>query len=485
MSAIEPYVIGIALLLILSVLANKATGRLGVPALLVFLLMGMLTGSEGIGGIDFDNPFYASGLGIVSLSLILFSGGLDTRWSEIRPIVKPGIALVTLGIFITCVLTGWFAMLVLGLNWKEGALLGAIVSSTDATAVFTVLRAKNVHLKAGLKPILELESGSNDPIAVLLTLGLIQLITQPSISSASLIPNFFQQVIIGGAVGYFAGKGIASLLNQVKLEFEGLYPVLSVALVLMTFGSTQWLGGSGFLAIYLTGLTLGTKNFIHKKSLTLFHDGISWLSTILMFLTLGLLVFPSRLVAVIPQGLLLSAFLILVARPIAVFISLYGSQFGIREKALISWVGLRGSAPIILATFPLLAGIEKADLIFNVVFFIVLTSVLIQGTSIPLVARALRVDAPARPKFRYPIEYVPSGNMKSDLVEVEVPIASPAIGKSILELHLPKEVLVVLIQRNGNIIVPKGSTRIESEDSMLVLADPENLVATRKILIPS
>lgn len=482
LNLVEYYLIAGAALLLLSVIASKATGRLGVPALLVFLGIGMLAGSEGVGGIYFDNPFYAQTLGVIALVYILFAGGLSTELKQVRPVIKHGISLATLGIFFTCLITGVFTHYAFDFTWLEGFLLGAIVSSTDAAAVFTVLRGRSTHLKGNIKPLLELESGANDPMAVLLTVGILQLMTLPDSSPWMLILSFTQQIILGGTIGYISGKGTGILLNTMKLEFEGLYPVLTLAMILFVYGITQAVGGNGFLAVYIAGVILGNQNFVHKKSLILFHDGIAWLVQIAMFLALGLLVFPSRLVPVAGNGMLIAVFLILIARPLAVFISLMKTSFSTREKAMISWVGLRGSVPIILATYPYLAGVAKADEIFHLVFFIVITSILIQGAAIPFVAKLLKVDTPVKQKFRYPLEYVPTGDMRSDLIELDVPPKSQAIGRSIISLNLPKEALIVLIQRKGNVIVPKGGTHIEADDTMLVLAEKGPFAELKKII---
>ncbi len=357
------------------------------------------------------------------------------------------------------------------------------MSSTDAAAVFTVLRGKGIGFKGNIKPLLEFESGANDPMAVLLTVALLQVITGESSSISMIAMNLLKHVIVGGLIGFAAGRGMVALFNKIKLEFEGLYPVLSLALVLLVYGVTEKIGGSGFLAVYIMGLVLSSRNFVRKKSLTLFHDGIAWLMQIAMFLALGLLVFPSNLKEIAGEGFLVSAFLIFIARPVAVFISLIRSKFNFRQKLMISWVGLRGSVPIIMATYPLIAGIEKANTIFNIVFFIVLTSIMFQGTMIGYVAKWLKVDARVKPKFRFPIEYDATGaDLKSDLVEVDVPVNSTAVGKTIIELKLPKEVLVVLIKREESVIVPKGGTYLESGDTMLVLADSEMLNEVRKIV---
>ena len=325
------------------------------------------------------------------LSFILFAGGLETQWESISSEIWRGLSLSTLGVVITATLVGMFAVMVLKFSVLEGMLLGAIVSSTDAAAVFSVLGSSKVRLKGGLKPLLELESGSNDPMAVFLTLGIIRILSNPGSSLWDLVPSFFLQMGLGSVLGYALGKAMIFVINRLRLEFEGLYPVLSLAGVLFIYGLTTSLGGNGFLAVYVAGILLGNHEFIHKKSLILFHDGLAWLMQITMFLTLGLLVFPRRLPAIAGIGLIVSLFLIFVARPISVFASLLFAKLNYRRKAMISWVGLRGAAPIILATFPLVAGIPKADTIFNLVFFIVLTSVLLQGTTITQTARWLKV----------------------------------------------------------------------------------------------
>ncbi len=482
---LEPYLLGGSLLLILSIVASKTTGRFGIPLLLVFLIIGMLAGSEGIIGIHFNNHQYSQTLGVIALQFILFAGGLETDWKKISKILLPGLALSTVGVLITCGLTGWFATYILGFTLPEGLLLGAIVSSTDAAAVFTILRASSVNLKGQTKSLLELESGSNDPMAVFLTIGILQVMQQTDFSSASfiaLIPMFIKQMSLGAIIGYAFGKSVISLLNRIKLEFEGLYSVLMLAVVVLGYSISQLNGGNGFLSVYIMGIVLGRENFIHKKSLILFQDGIAWLMQIAMFLTLGLLVFPSKIIPIAGSALLVSAFLIFIARPVGVFVSLIGQKFSIREKSLISWIGLRGAVPIILATYPMLAGIPKAEIIFNIVFFIVLTSILFQGTSIPFVAKLLKMQEPFKQKFRFPIEYTPMGNLKSELIELHIPGKYPATGKPIIELNLPKEVLIVLIQRQGNIIIPKGSTHLHANDTMLVLAEKAQLEKLQSLL---
>lgn len=480
----EYILLTVSILLLLSILASKASRELGIPALLLFLLIGMLAGSEGVGGIYFDDPRLTQSLGVVALIYILFSGGLDTSWTAVRPALWAAFSLATLGVAITALVVGGFAVVLLGFSLFEGLLLGAIVSSTDAAATFSVLRSRSTHLKGRLEPLLELESGSNDPMAVFLTLGLTRLLVTPSASVVDLIPMFFLQMVFGALLGYGLGRGITWVINRSRLENDGLYPVLTLSLVILVYGLTEFVGGNGFLAVYLAGLVLGNSDFIHKRSLMRFHDGVAWLMQIVMFLTLGLLVFPSELVAVIGVGLLVAIVLMFVARPVGVFIGLSLSKLSLREKTMVSWVGLRGAVPIILATFPLLAGVPQAEMMFNLVFFVVLTSVLLQGTSLPIVARWLGVEGMARPKPRYPIEQVSTDSIKNELVELEVSDTASIIGRQIVDLNIPDDALIVLISRGNEFIVPRGSTIIRPGDRMLLFAGKETLAALQLMAAP-
>ena len=484
MISFEYILLAAAVLLVLSILASKASGRLGVPSLLLFLGVGMLAGSDGPGGIHFDDDYTAQSLGVVALVFILFSGGLGTAWGDVRPVLAKAIGLSTLGVLVTAVLVGLFAAKVLGFSVLEGLLLGAIVSSTDAAAVFSVLRARGTGLKGDIRPLLELESGSNDPMAVFLTAGLTGVLAGQGGSVAGLVPAFFLQMALGALFGVGMGRAMVFVINRLRLEYEGLYPVLSLALVLLTYGLTYAVGGNGFLAVYLAGLVMGNDDFIHKQSLARFHDGLAWLMQIAMFLVLGLLVFPSRVVPVAAAGLAVSLFLMLVARPASVFATLAFAKSGWREKTMISWVGLRGAVPIILATFPLLAGVPQAETIFNLVFFIVITSVLLQGTTLPLVARWLGVDAPLALKRNYPLEFVQTDGFRTrnEMVEVDVPGDSTAAGKQIVELGLPREALILLVARGDEFVVPRGGTVIEAGDTLLVLADKKSRAAVREIV---
>jgi cell volume regulation protein A len=481
MTSIDHILVAASILLLLSVLASKASAKLGIPALLLFLVLGMLAGSDGPGGIYFDDAHLAQSLGVVALALILFSGGLDTEWSSVRPVLLKGLALSTAGVLITAVLVGLFARVVLGFSLLEGVLLGAIVSATDAAAVFSVLRARSVGLKGNVRPLLELESGSNDPMAVFLTTGLIGILTQPDARWFSLVPMFIQQMAVGAALGYATGKLTIFIINRLELEFEGLYPVLTLSLILLSYGATATVGGNGFLAVYIAGLVLGKNDFIHKRSVMRFHDGLAWLMQIAMFLALGLLVFPSHLVPIVGLGLLASLFLMLVARPVSVLATLAFSGMRLNEKLMISWVGLRGAVPIVLATFPLLAGMPRAEIIFDLVFFIVLTSILLQGTSMPLLARWLKLEAPVRNRV-HPLELERTAGVNSQLVDVEVPNGSAVIGKQIVGAGFPKGALIVLIGRGNEFIVPNGGTVIEPGDRLLMLANGEDLGKTRAIV---
>ncbi|AAR34579.1 potassium/proton antiporter [Geobacter sulfurreducens] len=475
MTPFEYLLLGVSLLLLVSILASKVSSRLGVPALLLFLLVGMLAGSDGPGGFQFDNPVLVQSLGIVALAYILFAGGLDTNWRSVRPVLGRALILSTLGVFVTALLVGWFVHAVLDFSLLEGLLVGAIVSSTDAAAVFSVLRSRNVSLSGELKPLLELESGSNDPMAVFLTVAIISLLVDPGAKLYHLPLLVLWQMVVGGAAGYLLGKGGVLLINRLRLEYEGLYSVLTLTLVLLIYSGTVLLKGNGFLAVYAAGLVMGNSSFVQKKSLVRFHDGLAWLMQITMFLILGLQVFPSHLVPVTLVGLCTAAFLMLVARPVSVFATLLFTPMTVREKTMISWVGLRGAVPIVLATFPLMAGVGKAEMIFNVVFFIVCSSALLQGSTIPLAARWLGLDAPMLAKRRRPFEFEASDEGKGELVEIEISPVSLAVNRQIVDLHLPAGSLIVLIQRRGEFVVPGGGTLIEAGDTVHLLADRERI----------
>ena len=460
-----------SLLLLISIIAGKTTNRLGVPTLIFFLIIGVLAGSEGIVGIHFDNAALAQFIGIVALNFILFSGGLDTNWQTIKPILWRGVALSTLGVFLTALSVGAFVHYIFGFTLMEGMLLGAIVSATDAAAVFSILRNKGIGLKGYLRPVLELESGSNDPLAYFLTISLTSIVVTGSTDLAVLIPAFFTEFILGGAIGALMGKASVWLINYIKLETEGLYPVLTLGLAMFTYSFTHFVGGNGFLAIYLCAMIMGNSNMVHRRSLIKFYDGQAWLMQIILFLTLGLLVFPSRIIPLIGTGLIISAFLIFVARPIGVFASLSFFKSNIRSKLFVSWVGLRGSIPIVFATYPLLAGIPKADLIFNLVFFISITSVLLQGTTLSYVAKLLHVAVPEKAKRRVGIDFESTDKIKTEMLEITLTENSKAVGKRIVELMIPATVNILAIKRAHVYIAPNGSTKLQANDILYLLAE--------------
>lgn len=475
----EYSMLGVAVLLLLGVLASRAADQVGVPALLLFLITGMIVGSEGTGWIPFEDAPIAAAIGTVALALILFSGGLDTDWKSVRPVLPHAFGLSTAGVAITAFAVGLAVHLLVGFTLLEGMLLGAIISSTDAAAVFAVLRSKGVHLRGQLRPLLELESGSNDPMAVFLTVAILQYLTIPSASVSDLALGFLFQMPLGAAVGYASGRLGVFLVNRIGLGYEGLYAVLTFSLALFTYGLAYVIGGNGFLAVYVAGIVIGNRPLIHRRTLLLFHEGMAWLMQITMFLTLGLLVFPSRLVPVIGEGLLIAIVLMFVARPLAVFLCLIPSRLTVREKAFLSWVGLRGSVPIVLATYPLVAGIPRADEIFNLVFFVVLLSVLAQGATVPLAAWLLGVDAPPPVRRNYPLEFNPVEGLKSELKELTIPAGSPWAGRAVVDLSLPSGLLIVMIARKNEFVQPKGSTRLEVGDTLLVLAEPETFEHAR------
>jgi cell volume regulation protein A len=400
MLPIEVFCLAVAILLLVSIFSSKLANKFGIPSLLFFLLIGWLMGM--FGGIQFNNPITAKFIADFALIFILFTGGLDTQWKEIRPILWTGLKLATIGVLLTMLILGTFAWFILGsyhtfsiglegISFTKALLLAAIVSSTDASAVFSVLRSGSVKLQGNLKPILELESSSNDPMAVLLTTTIINLLTGETPAIGNSIIFLILQLVMGVTFGYGAGLLIIWLINHLKLDNQGLYPIESIALALLTYSLTTFFGGNGFLSVYVAGIVMGNKSFIYKEEIRNFHDSFAWLMQIIMFLTLGMLSIPyqAKLSALASVAVVISLFLIFVARPASIFISLIGSKISVQEKLFISWVGLRGSVPIILATFPLAINMEQGGEIFVVVSFIVVLSVIIQGLTLNKVASKL------------------------------------------------------------------------------------------------
>jgi len=475
--------ISISILLLVSVLASKTSSRTGLPMLAIFLVIGILAGTEGIGKITFNNPVTAQFLGIIALCFILFSGGLDTRFEHVKPIAWKGIVLATVGVFITAITLGlfvyWvtnyssFGARILGstkFSLFEAFLLGSIVSSTDAAAVFAIFRSKNTSLKRNLRPILELESGSNDPMAYFLTITFITLIQSSDASIWVMIPKFLKGMTLGAIMGFVIGKITIFVINKSNLKVDGLYPVLTIAMMLFSYSFTELIGGNGFLSIYISGLIVGNSNFIHKRSLLKFYDGFAWLMQILMFITLGLLVFPSKMTPIIGIAILISIFLILVARPIAMLLCLLPFKVYYKDLTFISWVGLKGAVPIIFATYPMVEKIPNAEVIFHIVFFITLTSLLLQGTTLFNAAKLLKLTMPDK-KARKPILEFDSESIKSVLDEIVVKHNFKCVNNSIVDMKLPRTALIVMIERDDKFFTPNGSTIIEIDDRLTVLAD--------------
>ena len=465
-----------SLMLILSVLTTKTSSRFGIPTLLLFLVIGMLAGSDGPGGILFSDPRLVQFIGSLSLCFILFSGGLDSRWQDVKPIIGPGILLSTVGVIITTVLVGFFVMMVAGFTILEGLLLGAIVSSTDAAAVFSIIRSMGVGLKGRLRPLLEFESGSNDPMAYFLTIAFIFLLVHPGSSFVQLIPMFLQNMLLGAFVGFSMGKVMHIIFLRIRLDIDGLYSVLLIALVLFTFSISDFIGGNSFLAVYISAFVLGNKDFLHKRSLTKHFEGSAWLMQIVLFLTLGLLVNPSQIWPLAGIGMLISLFLIFVARPLSVHFCL--RLFGVnhRTRAFVSWVGLRGAVPIVFATYPLTAHIAKAQLIFNLVFFITITSVMIQGTTLTRVAKWLHLLVPDKSRKKSLLDKELASKIKSLVVEFEVLPGFYCIGKSISDIGVPRNVMIVMVNRNDALITPENITFIEPYDKLMIMAENKDLL---------
>lgn len=456
------------ILLLLGIASSKFSARLGMPVLVLFLGVGMLAGSEGIGGIAFEDYALANSIGSAALALILFDGGLRTSLGQVRSAWKPALSLSTLGVVLTSALTGVAAAWVLDLSLLHGMLLGAIVGSTDAAAVFSVLRTSGIKLPDRLSATLEVESGSNDPMAIFLTLGLVSILGQTAGTVWELTLMFFQQFGVGMVVGVAGGYGASWLVNRINLDHQGLYPLLAMAWGLLTFGLAALFGGSGFLAVYLAGIVLGNSRIVFRRGIFFFHDAAAWLGQIILFVMLGLLVFPSRLVDVAFEGLLIALVLILVARPLAVFASLIPFRFAPREQVFLSWVGLKGAVPITLATFPLLAGISHSDLLFNAVFFVVLVSAITQGWSLSLVANRLGLSRPADPAPPLSVEIIALRHVDGEMVDYTVPPSARVAGQALRDLALPDGALVTLVVRGTEVIMPRGATALRPGDHVFV-----------------
>lgn len=462
------------LLTLLGILSSKFSTRLGLPGLVLFIGVGMLAGNEGIGRVRFENYTLAHGIGTVALAFILFDGGLQSSLDNLRLAWKPAFVLATLGVLLTSVVTGVVAAFVLKLSLLEGLLLGSIVGSTDAAAVFGLLRSGGIRLKQRVLATLEIESGANDPMAVFLTLGLIQVLTGEMPLGPGLVLLFVTQMGVGLGVGYGMGRFAVLILNRIDLAAAGLYPVLAAGCGVLTFGLAATLGGSGFLAVYVAGLVLGNSRTVFQKGTLLFHDGIAWAGQIAMFVVLGLLSSPRALLDVAGSGLLIASALMFLARPIATIPLLLPFGFSIRELALISWVGLKGAVPIILATYPLIFGLAAGSLLFNVVFFVVLLSAVVQGGTLAKAAHALELEQPPEPEPPLSLEIFSLHDVDADIVGYSIDEDSRAAGRLLSDLALPQGAVVTLIARGKALIPPRGTTRVLGGDHLFIVADRES-----------
>ncbi|MBS1880093.1 MAG: potassium/proton antiporter [Actinobacteria bacterium] len=458
-------------LLAAGIIGALLADRVRIPGLLLFLALGMLAGSEGVGGIDFTNEELARTLGTIALVLILFEGGITSGWREIRPVLGTAASLATVGTVATALLAGLAAKLIFGFTLLEGLIVGAAIAATDSAAIFAVLR--NSTLRKRLARSLEGESGMNDPVALLLVIGFIEWIQQPGYEVGDMLGLLALKLGVGIVVGLALGKAATWLLSRVELPSDGLYPVATVAIAGLAFGCSELIGGSGLLAVYLTALALGNANLPAKRIVVSFHEGVGWVSQISLFILLGLLVSPGSLGDVALKGLALSAVLIFLARPVATFLATVLTQFDLRERLMLGWAGLRGATPIWLATFPVVAGIRTGEEEFAIVFFVVVTSTLVQGASFePLAKRlGLTTDEPALPQ-----RLLESGRIRQlggDVIAFRLPPGAAAAGHPVRDLELPRAALVNVIVRDGHAIPPRGSTVLEEGDELHVLVRSE------------
>ena len=462
-----------SILLFASIIASKFSSKLGTPTLLLFLVVGMVFGVDGV-GIQFDSPTITQFIGMLALSIILFSGGMDTKTADIKPVIAEGITLATLGVFLTAGITGGFIYFIaqfLGINLTliESFLLAAIMSSTDSASVFSIFSTKKQGLKENLRPLLELESGSNDPMAYILTIVLLGIIESGDMNLTDAIIKFFTQMIVGALSGYLIGKLTIISINRINLKNKSLYSILLLALAFFSFAFTDTIGGNGYLAVYLAGVVVGNNKIYNKRSLMAFFDGISWLFQIIMFLTLGLLVTPHELWDVLIFGSIIACIMIFISRPIAVFLSLAPfRKLSMKARTYISWVGLRGAVPIIFATYPMVEGLEHDDIIFNTVFLITIISLIIQGTTVTGMSNLLGLSTKEAEKG---FDIALPDEVKAKLTELKVTEEFLVNGDTLRNINLPKDILVMMIRRGDNYIVPRGDTQILLGDILLFIKE--------------
>jgi cell volume regulation protein A len=445
--------------------------RVRVPGLLLFLALGMVAGSQGIGGIEFNDAELARTLGTIALVLIIFEGGLTAGWSEIRPVLGTAASLATIGTALTSVIAGLAAKLLFGLSTLEGMLVGAAIAATDSAAIFAVLRRSTLEKR--LARSLEGESGMNDPVALLLVIGFIEWIQQPDYGLADMAGLLALKLALGAAIGVALGWLAVRVLDRVQLPSDGIYPVATIAIAGLAYGLPEVAHGSGFLAVYLTALALGSARIPARRTVVAFHQGLGWVAQISLFILLGLLVFPSSLDDVALDALALSAVLILVARPVAAFAATALAPLNAKERLMLGWAGLRGATPIWLATFPVVAGVGEGEELFAIVFFVVVTSTLVQGASFePLASRlGLTTDEPALP--RRLLESGRIRRMGGDVIAYRLPPGAAAAGHPVRDLELPREALVNVIVRDGDALPPRGSTELREGDELHILVRSE------------
>lgn len=470
----------IAILFFLSILAGKASSRFGVPALLLFLAVGMFSGSDGL-GIQFENIALAQSVGTIALCIILFSGGMDTKIQEIKPILAQGIILASVGVLLTALITGVIIWAISGLVLESAGiglltslLLASTMASTDSASVFSILRSKGLRLKNNLRPMLELESGSNDPMAYVLVVTLIEVIKLDGrMSLGAAVGTLVLQLVIGCLLGFVLGKMAVYVINHLKIGNDSLYPILVFTFSIFIFSFTYFLQGNGFLAVYIGGLVIGNSKFVHKRSALSFFDGLAWMFQLIMFLTLGLLVNPHELLSVIVPGLIISFLMIFVSRPLTVFLCLLPfKKMANKDKLYVSWVGLRGAVPIIFAIYPLAADVPHARLIFNIVFFCTLISLLVQGTSLPMMARWLKLaDKPLKTATLRDFDVDFSSDIKSVTCEIEITAQILQDGKQLMDLPFPDNTLAVMVKREDKYFVPTGKTSLKVNDKILIITD--------------
>ncbi|MEO8503508.1 MAG: potassium/proton antiporter [Acidobacteriota bacterium] len=472
--------LSLGVLLAVSVWSSRFAGRLGVPVALLFLLVGVAAGSEGLGGIFFDNFSLSFRLGTLALVLILFDGGLNTPIHHVRPVLLPAAVLATLGVAITAMVVAvggrW-----LGLTWLQAGLLGAIVSSTDAAAVFSVLRTSGVRLRQRLSSTLELESGLNDPLAVILTIEFAGILLGERRSVWMIVGEVALELAIGAASGYVFGMAGRWLVRRARLSASGLYPVLTLGLALAAFGAPTFVHGSGFLSVYVAGIVFGAGRFPQRATLLRVHDGGAWLAQVGMFMLLGLQVVPSRLLAVSFEGIAITLVLGFIARPLAVALCLLPFKYSRREVLFLGWSGLRGAVPIVLATYPVLAGVPGAPRLFNLVFFVVVLSALVPGATVRWAARRLGLAVDTGPAAAAPLEMNALIDLDSDLLSFNLAPAAAASGVAIADLPLPEESGVIAVVRGRMLLAPKPETVLQAGDAVYLACRDEDQALMRLI----